>query len=676
MTIPDLFVFVAFVAAVVAISLWKSRSKDPESNTASGYFLAGRGLKWWLIGFSLIAANISTEQFVGMSGNAASHIGLAIASYEWMAAITLVVVAFFFLPYFLRAGIYTMPEFLEYRYNSTARIIMAGATIFIYLLLLGAVTYSGALTIRTIAAENGYDVSLQIGAFAIGMIAMVYVIVGGLKACAWADLIQGSALIVGGGIIMYFSFSMLGSAESLAGIADPRTGEVIIKHFSEDVGAISRFMELNSTRLNMFLPASDSTLPWTALLLGLWIPNFYYWGLNQYITQRTLGSASLAEGQKGIVFAAFMKLLIPFVIVIPGIMAFNLFAGNMHIAAGQDNGRVLAQYLAANPHSNVLTVEHSPSEEHLAAIPEGVYVLAVYPDSYNLRQSRIPHGHVFALSESAFAAAQASLTGPTIFESDDYAFASANPALAAELYAYNNAVLSEHSRVRTEKLLGYKYDTALGQLLANVLPHGSGFLGFVLAALLGAVVSSLAAMLNASSTIFSMDIYQKYIRPDASQSSLVVLGRIMVAIFAVVAVVLAPMLGNPNISNSIFTVIQEGQGLISPGILAVFAFGLLVHKGPRICGVVGLMTNIITYPMLKFIVPDVNFLNRMAICFFLCILVMTILTITKPLAKPVTFEAKNVVALETSKGARLAGFAVIALTIMFYIIFSPIGIAR
>ncbi|HSH08893.1 MAG TPA: sodium/solute symporter [Oceanipulchritudo sp.] len=676
MSIPDLIVFFVFVAAVVGTGLWKSRGEDLKGEqAASDYFLAGRGLKWWLIGFSLIAANISTEQFVGMSGNAASHIGIAIASYEWMAAITLVVVAFAFLPYFLRAGIYTMPEFLEYRYNSGARIIMAAGTIFIYLLLLGAVTYSGALTIRTIGMERGIDISLQTGALVIGLIAMVYVIAGGLKACAWADLIQGSALIVGGGIIMYFAFRMLGSADSLAGIADVKTGEVVIKNFGPETGALSRFMELNSTRLNMFLPASDSTLPWTALLLGLWIPNFYYWGLNQYITQRTLGSASLAEGQKGIVFSAFMKLLIPFVIVVPGIMAFNLFAGNMHIAAGKDNGSVLAKYLAANPQSAVVSVEMAPTDEQLAVIPDSRYVLAVYADAAAVNAAKVNGGHVFPLTQEVFDAAQSGVKSPTVFESDDYAFASANPTLAAELAAYNAAVRAANPKVATEKLLGYKYDTALGQLLSNVLPQGTGLLGFVLAALLGAVVSSLAAMLNAASTIFSMDIFKKYIRPDAKQSTIVVLGRISVAVFAVVAVVLAPMLGNPKISNSIFTVIQEGQGLISPGILAVFAFGLIVHKGPRICGVAGLLTNIVAYPALKFAAPDINFLNRMAICFFLCIVVMTVITVVKPLAKPIEFEAKNVVALESSKGARKAGIGVIILTVLLYVIFSPIGIA-
>jgi len=317
----DIAVFLGFITAVITIGLWKSR----HEKTSEDYFLAGRGLKWWLIGFSLIAANISSEQLVGMSGNAASHVGLAIASYEWMAAITLVVVAFTFLPYFLRAGIYTMPEFLEVRYNATARTIMAVGTIFLYLVLLGSVTYSGALTIQTMAGKMGRDVSLLQAAIVIGFIAMVYVTAGGLKACAWADLIQGSALIIGSGVVMLYAFKKLGSAtDGLAFIENVKTGAVGIKTFAQDTGAIDRFWELNKVRMNMFLPKDDKVLPYTALMLGLWIPNFYYWGLNQYITQRTLASSSLSEGQKGIVFSAFMKLLVPFVVVIPGIIAFNL----------------------------------------------------------------------------------------------------------------------------------------------------------------------------------------------------------------------------------------------------------------------------------------------------------------------------------------------------------------
>ena len=234
----DILVFLGFITAVITIGLWKSR----HEKTSEDYFLAGRGLKWWLIGFSLIAANISSEQLVGMSGNAASHVGLAIASYEWMAAITLVIVGFFFLPYFLRAGIYTMPEFLEVRYNATARTIMAVATLFIYMLLLGSVTYSGALTVNTMAGKMGYDVSIATAAIVIGIIAMVYVTAGGLKACAWADLIQGSSLILGGAIVMVFAFRKLGATtDELAFVENVKTGAVGFKSFAQDTGAIDRF---------------------------------------------------------------------------------------------------------------------------------------------------------------------------------------------------------------------------------------------------------------------------------------------------------------------------------------------------------------------------------------------------------------------------------------------------
>lgn len=670
----DLIVFVLFVVSVISLGMLKSRNEK----SGEDYFLAGRGLKWWLIGFSLIAANISTEQFVGMSGNAASHVGLAIASYEWMAAITLVVVAFCFLPYFLKAGIYTMPEFLEYRYNQWARLIMAVATLGIYMLLLGAVTYSGALTISSLASQMGYSVSLQVGALAIGLIAGAYVFAGGLKACAWADLIQGSALILGGAIIMFFAFDKLGNATEAAQVVDLKTGAVAVKTLTEGTGSLERFWELNKIRMNMFLPATDSILPWTALLLGLWIPNFYYWGLNQYITQRTLGSESLAEGQKGIVFSAFMKLLIPFVIVVPGIIAFNLFFGNMQLDTVSDNASIIAKYMKANPQTQIVDVQESPNDEMIAGWGSGKFMIAVYADEAAMKAVKERNAFVLPITKGKYDALEA--PSYAIFKSEDKAWKSAFPMLAAELEVYNaateNAAAAAGTAVTTEKFIAYKYDTALAQLLGNVLPQGTGLVGFVLAALLGAVVSSLAAMLNAASTIFTMDIYKKYLSPKADQEGIVKIGRICVAVFSVVAIGLAPLLGNPKISNSIFTVIQEGQGFISPGILAVFVFGLLVRKAPPMAGVIGLLTNIVAYGALKVAVPQIQFLNRMAICFGLCMVVMEVITLIKPLAKPVEFNQNTTIELHTSKGAKMAGIAVVAATLVLYFLFSPWGLIK
>lgn len=670
----DIAIFLIFVAVVVGVGLYQSRSEKGSED----YFLAGRGLKWWLIGVSLIAANISTEQFVGMSGNAASHVGMAIASYEWMAAITLVVVAFFFLPYFLRAGIYTMPEFLEYRYNGAARTIMATATILIYLLLLGAVTYSGALTISTLAGSAGYGVSLAAASLVIGLIAMLYVTAGGLKACAWADLIQGSALVLGGAVIAWFAFQKLGAATEAATVVSTQTGAVAMQVLSPEAGALERFVDLNGPRLNMFLPATDTVLPWTALLLGLWIPNFYYWGLNQYITQRTLGSESLREGQRGICFAAFLKLIIPFFIVVPGLIAFNLYSGQMRLEAVGDTTQGLARYAKANPDTTLVEVGGPMSEAEVRAWPAGRYAIAVYPDEASMRAVTARNAYVLPIARGAFNRVRPAPF--STFVTEDHSWRSVHEALAAEMDAFNARVRAAAAAagqpVVAEKLIAYKYDTALALLLANVLPQGSGLVGFVLAALLGAVVSSLAAMLNAASTIFAMDIFKRHLSPAASQERVVRVGRLSVVAFAVVAVLLAPSLGNPQISNSIFTIIQEGQGFISPGILAVFVFGLAVRTAPPVCGVAGLLTNIVAYGTLKLVAPQIQFLNRMAICFALCFVVMGLITAVRPLAQPIEFRMNTSMDLRASASARLLGIAVVVLTVLLYIVFSPLVLAR
>jgi SSS family solute:Na+ symporter len=242
--IIDIIVFVSFVVLVIGIGLWQSRGDETEGDQgAQNYFLAGRGLTWWLVGFSLIAANISTEQFVGMSGKAADWLGMAIASYEWMAAITLVIVAFLFVPTFLRSGIYTIPEFLEYRYNPFARTVMAISTLVILVgVPTASVIYSGAKVITVNfqgQALFGLDLgSITVGCWIIGSLAAVYVFAGGLKACAWADLIQGTALIVGGAIIAYLAMKFPGNADPAA-LAATATTTVDPAQLA-DAGAIER----------------------------------------------------------------------------------------------------------------------------------------------------------------------------------------------------------------------------------------------------------------------------------------------------------------------------------------------------------------------------------------------------------------------------------------------------
>jgi SSS family solute:Na+ symporter len=226
--------------------------------------------------------------------------------------------------------------------------------------------------------------------------------------------------------------------------------------------------------------------------------------------------------------------------------------------------------------------------------------------------------------------------------------------------------LTKHS------LLGYKYDASLNLLIKNLLPENSGLRGFIIAALFGAIVSSLAAVLNAASTIFTMDIFAKYVSPNAGQKALVKAGRVAVGVFAIIGCLMAP---NLDKLGSIFEYIQMFQGYASPGILAVFVFGILNRRGPGICGVVGLLLNPVLYWALDRY-TNIAFLDAMAICFFSVLAVMWLIAAIKPLAQPVVFHLNTKMNLETSTGARMAGIAVVVITLILYVVFSPWGIAK
>ena len=611
LSVVDIVVFVAFIIAVIAIGLIKSKGEGGSED----YFLAGRGLKWWLIGISLIAANISTEQFIGMSGSAAGSLGLAIASYEWMAAITLVIVGFVFLPHFLKAGIYTIPEFLEYRYNVATRAAMATLTMITYVsVTLAAVIYSGAVVINTLFPA----ISIALSSVIIGLIAAIYVTAGGLKASVWADLLQGSALILGGVIVVIWAMRALGNAD-LAAVG--ATAEQV-QNLS-DAGVLTKFKELNADKLHMILPASNPSIPWTALVIGLWLPNLYYWGLNQYIMQRTLGASSLGEGQKGIVFAAALKLIIPFIIVIPGIVAFNLFKPEMEeIAYSANNRPVLEAFVQSDVSAQKEAFRFN--EDFAKTQPETAAKI-------------VAHNAVIANAVPA---------GETLLEQ--------NQSLLNRM----PAGVTMH-----KELVGYHYDSAFALLIKKLIP--TGLRGFMLAAILGAVVSSLASMLNSASTIFTMDFYLRFFAKNSTERSQVLVGRICVIIFTIIGCSVAPQLANPKFGG-VFNFIQEFQGYISPGILGVFVFGLIVKKAPPMAGVTGLIINPIAYQLLKVYVPNLAFLNRMAVCMGIVFAVMAIITMLKPVAHPAEIKAEKTVDLTPSKGALVVGLAVVAITLALY----------
>jgi SSS family solute:Na+ symporter len=310
----DLLIFIGYCCLIIGVGIWVSREKAGHEKDSKDYFLASKSLPWWAIGASLIASNISAEQFIGMSGSGFA-MGLAIASYEWMAAATLLVVGFFFLPIFLKKGIYTMPGFLESRYDARVRTVTAVFWLFLYVFVnLTSVLYLGALSIETIMGIPFVYAVIGLAAFS-----MLYSIYGGLKAVAWTDVIQVVFLLLGGLATTYLALGLVGNGDALEGFALLRREAPGHFHMIFKEG-------------QMMIPDGKGgvrdaylDLPGLSVLIGgMWIANLNYWGCNQYITQRALAAKSQDQAQLGIIFAGFLKLLMPLVVVIPGIAAFVL----------------------------------------------------------------------------------------------------------------------------------------------------------------------------------------------------------------------------------------------------------------------------------------------------------------------------------------------------------------
>ena len=664
MSTLDVVLFIVVVVGVIAFGIWQGRKESEgaaEKGGAAGYFLAGRGLTWWLVGFSLIAANISTEQFVGMSGQAADWLGLAVSSWEWLSAIALVLVAFVFLPKLLRCGIYTIPEFLEYRYGLFSRIVMAIATLIILVgVPTASVIYSGAKVISVFFQGRmvmGADLGdITIGCWIIGISAAIYVLVGGLKACAWTDLIWGAGLIAGGAIVTWLAFGALQDADpnqliltkvqnSTATVADLEGASgwerfKLLNDGKSGEAVVATGENLSGGKLHMVRPIHDPELPWTVLLLGIWVPICFYWGLNQYIVQRTLGSKSLAEGQKGIIFAATLKLLIPFLIVIPGILCFNLYNKDLRAEAVKKNAATLQEMRGA--------------------------AAKVYPFTGN-----------FAAAETA-TAREVLAHNASVAKINTTIPAEATPDQLLEL---NKKVLDEAIARQIPagtKLIGFDYDAAFPTLMRNLMRPGLTW--FVLAAIFGAVVSSLASMLNSAATIATMDLVHQA-KKDLSEKATVLSGQFFTLLFVLISCLIAPGLGDPKFGG-IFKFIQEFQGYISPGVLAVFLFGFLSPRTPRYFGWVGILTNVVLYHSIKhwigpalgqngiWFAPDVSYVDRMGLCFLTVVALGFAVTLVNPLSQPVKLPVTDLISLESSKSTKVWGAIVIVATLVLYVIFA------
>lgn len=478
----DFVIFIGYCCLVIGLGLFVSRKKKGVEQTSSDYFLASRSLPWWAVGASLIASNISAEQFIGMSGSGYA-IGLGIASYEWIGALGLLIVAKFFLPIFLKTKIYTMPQFLEIRFDHRVRTSLAIFWLLVYVFVnLTSVLYLGSLVL-----VNMLGLSLQQAVLFLALFAAVYSVYGGLKAVAWTDVMQVSFLIVGGLITTFLVLSEIGQ------------GEGVIAGFGNMIKAAPERFDMILAKdhpMYTYLPGIG------ALLGGIWMANLYYFGCNQYIIQRALAAKSLREAQKGVAFAGLLKMLLPILVVVPGIAAYVLHA--------------------------------------------------------------------------------------------DIA----------------------------------KPDDAYPWLLNNFV--GTGMKGLVFAALIAAIVSSLASMTNSSSTIFTLDLYKTLINKGASEKQLVRVGRISALSVLIIAALIAPLLRN---LDQAFQFIQDFTGYITPGLVAIFLAGLFWEKATTNAALLVALLAIPMSLLFDMLIPDMPFMNRVGYCFLILSAIMVIYSLLDPKRK-------------------------------------------
>ncbi len=456
-----------YCVGIISLATYISRKKSGTERSAEDYFLAGRSLPWWAIGASLIAANISAEQIIGMSGQG-FVVGMAIAVWELTAAIALIVMAKFFLPLFLEKKIYTMPQFLEQRFDKRVSLVLSFFWLIVYIFInLTSVLWLGSLAIN---ALTGLD--LFYGLIILAFFSLAYSLSGGLKAVAMTDVVQVVLLIFGGLAVSFIALNIISES---SGVFEGL--RIVMNEMPE--------------KFDMVLSKDNPSykdLPgiWILLGLGVWIGHFFYWGFNQYITQRALGAKNIKEAQKGVMFAAYLKLLMPIVIVLPGICAAILF--------------------------------------------------------------------------------------PVLEKSDQ------------------------------------AYPTMM-----SLLP--SGLLGLTFAALIAAIVSSLASMSNSISTIFTMDIYRYIKVNEVSQFNLIKVGRITVVVSLIIAALIAkPLLGS---FESIFQYIQNFTGYFSPGIVVIFLVALFWKKATSLSVLIAALISLFGSILISIQFPELPFIHRMTIVFAL-----------------------------------------------------------
>ena len=531
----DYIVVLIYIVVLVSLGLFLSRNKKGQEKSSNDYFLAGNTLTWWAVGASLIAANISAEQFIGMSGSAYVS-GIAMAAYELEAALALIIVGKFLLPLMIKKRIFTIPQFLSDRYNWGVGLAFSIFWLFLYVFInLTSVAWLGAIAIKMILGLPDVpgtilgmpvDMTLLTIILILFVIAGIYSIYGGLASVAWTDVMQVTFLVGGGLITAYFALDFIAGELNVDGGALGALGKIYSelgqidgdKHFNL---VVNRMPEIYPNIVNndvVDAVAGEVTkvndpyfdIPGIVVIVGaLWLTNLGYWGFNQYIIQKGLAAKSLDEAKKGMVFAGFLKILIPFIVCIPGVCAF--------------------------------------------------YIMNQQPELYE------------------------KLIGGVV----------------------------ENGITRPDQA----YPFLIHHFTPTVVK------GLAFAALAAAVISSLASMFNSTSTIFTMDVYKKFINKNASDKKLVTVGRITSLSALIIALIAVyPIMGG---ADQAFQVIQEYSGFVYPGIVTIFGLGLLWKRSSGTAAVVAAIGTFVFSIIFKFALPDVPFLIRMGYV-FLCLVALFI----------------------------------------------------
>jgi len=513
----DVVIVLVYLVGIFALAQWVSRERRGHEKDAKDYFLAGKALPWWAIGTSLIAANISAEQIIGMSGSGYA-LGLAIASYEWMAALTLLIVGKYFLPVFLRNGIYTMPQFLQDRYGKRIRTVMAVFWLILYVFVnLTSILWLGSIAVSQIAGIEPFTALVLLGVFS-----LAYQLYGGLKAVALTDFVQVGLLVVGG-----FAITAL-----------------TLAHIGGDGGALAGFHALQAQHPEHFhmILGPDSPfykdLPGISVLVGgLWVMNFSYWGFNQYIIQRGLAAKNIGEAQNGVLLAAFLKLLVPLIVVIPGIAAVVLAPG-----------------------------------------------------------------------------------------------------------------LSKPDQA---------YPTMMG-----LLP--TGVLGLVFAALIAAIMASLASKINSIATIFTLDFYSK-IAGKQSEAKTVAVGRVAAVTAVVVGILSAkPLLGS---FDQAFQYIQDFTGYFTPGITVIFLLGLFWKRANENGALAAAVGSVVLSIAVKALLPAMPFMNRVGWVFVASLLLAVVVSLATSTQKTSDIIRTDDVSFRTSPTFNVGAVVVTIIVVALYWVF-------